>query len=96
MQLARDLLAHLPADAPPALRRATLLVDDLLASKLATPFHAVLDKGTLDAVGLHPTAGPAHRRRYHDTMTRLVRPGGLLVSTGKLTNGGPQLLGGAS
>ncbi|GAQ90816.1 hypothetical protein KFL_006890010 [Klebsormidium nitens] len=81
VQLACDLLARLPAAASPALRAAALLVDDVLASKLAAPFQLVTDKGTLDAVGLHPTQGAARRRAYRHAMAHLVRPGGLLVIT---------------
>lgn len=80
VQLARDLLARLPATAPAGLRGAALLVDDVLASKVAGPFQLVTDKGTLDAVGLHPTQGAARRRRYRHALTHLVSPGGLLVS----------------
>lgn len=73
--LARSLAAR-----EAALGGVQLVVDDLLHTQLAAPFDLVLDKGTLDAVGLHPAHGPAHRRRYQDTMGRLLRPGGLLVS----------------
>lgn len=35
-------------------------VDDILETKLDTMFRLVLDKGTLDAIGLHPD-GPIKR-----------------------------------
>ncbi|XP_057972422.1 uncharacterized protein LOC131160607 [Malania oleifera] len=56
------------------------LVDDVLETKLARQFRLVLDKGTLDAVGLHPD-GPIKRIMYWDSVSRLVAPGGLLVIT---------------
>ena len=40
----------------------------------------LVDKGTLDAVGLAPD-GPAARRRYAATAARLLRPGGVLCVT---------------
>jgi len=57
-----------------------LLVDDALETKLDRKFHLVMDKGTLDAIGLHPD-GPIKRIMYWDSISRLVAPGGLLVIT---------------
>ncbi|XP_060190985.1 uncharacterized protein LOC132620338 [Lycium barbarum] len=56
------------------------LVDDILETKLDTMFRLVLDKGTLDAIGLHPD-GPIKRIMYWDSVSRIVAPGGLLVIT---------------
>ena len=36
-------------------------VDDILETKLDKKFHLVTDKGTLDAIGLHPD-GPIKRQ----------------------------------
>ncbi|KAI3722746.1 hypothetical protein L2E82_33814 [Cichorium intybus] len=57
-----------------------LLVDDVLETKLDKKFELVMDKGTLDAIGLHPD-GPIKRIMYWESMPRLVAPGGLLVIT---------------
>lgn len=38
----------------------SLKVDDVLETKLEQQFKLVLDKGTLDAIGLHPD-GPVKR-----------------------------------
>lgn len=56
------------------------MVDDLLDSKLNKTFKLVMDKGTLDAIGLHPD-GPAHRLTYWKEVTRVLEPGGVLVVT---------------
>ncbi|KAL5726639.1 hypothetical protein ACHQM5_009665 [Ranunculus cassubicifolius] len=56
------------------------LVDDVLDTKLERQFRLVIDKGTLDAIGLHPD-GPMKRILYWDSVSRLVAPGGLLVIT---------------
>ncbi|KAG6659869.1 EEF1A lysine methyltransferase 2-like [Carya illinoinensis] len=56
------------------------LVDNVLESKLERQFQLVLDKGTLDAIGLHPD-GPIKRMMYWDSVSRLVASGGLLVIT---------------
>ncbi|KAL4582481.1 hypothetical protein LXL04_007031 [Taraxacum kok-saghyz] len=58
------------------------LVDDILETKLDKKFRLVTDKGTLDAIGLHPD-GPIKRQviMYWESMSRLVAPGGLLVIT---------------
>ncbi|KAL5554887.1 hypothetical protein UlMin_037123 [Ulmus minor] len=56
------------------------LVDDVLETKLERQFQLVTDKGTLDAIGLHPD-GPIKRIMYWDAVSRLVARGGLLVIT---------------
>ncbi|KAK7394187.1 hypothetical protein VNO78_14708 [Psophocarpus tetragonolobus] len=56
------------------------LVDDVLETKLEQEFQLVMDKGTLDAIGLHPD-GPVKRRIYWDAVSRLLAPGGILVIT---------------
>ncbi|KAH7533899.1 hypothetical protein FEM48_Zijuj04G0180500 [Ziziphus jujuba var. spinosa] len=56
------------------------LVDDVLDTKLEREFKLVIDKGTLDAIGLHPD-GPIKRIMYWDSVSRLVAHGGLLVIT---------------
>lgn len=56
------------------------LVDDVLETKLDKKFQLVMDKGTLDAIGLHPD-GAIKRIMYWDSISRLVAPGGLLVIT---------------
>eukprot|EP00897_Mesotaenium_endlicherianum_P004614 jgi/Mesen1/4180/ME000219S03306 len=55
-------------------------VDDILATKLEGSFQLVTDKGTLDAVRLHPQ-GRDRKKLYKKTVERLVAPGGLLVIT---------------
>ncbi|XP_024978788.1 EEF1A lysine methyltransferase 2 isoform X1 [Cynara cardunculus var. scolymus] len=57
-----------------------LLVDDVLETKLDKKFNLVTDKGTLDAIGLHPD-GPVKRIMYWESISRVVAPGGLLVIT---------------
>ncbi|XP_031260698.1 EEF1A lysine methyltransferase 2-like [Pistacia vera] len=56
------------------------LVDDVLETKLERQFRLVMDKGTLDAIGLHPD-GPLKRIMYWDSVSKLVAPGGILVIT---------------
>lgn len=56
------------------------LVDDVLETKLEQEFQLVMDKGTLDAIGLHPD-GPVKRMMYWDSVLKLVAPGGILVVT---------------
>uniref|UniRef100_A0A5B7AVM1 Protein-lysine N-methyltransferase Din_030198 n=1 Tax=Davidia involucrata TaxID=16924 RepID=A0A5B7AVM1_DAVIN len=56
------------------------LVDDVLETKLEQKFQLVMDKGTLDAIGLHPD-GPIKRIMYWDSVSKLVAPGGILVIT---------------
>ncbi|CAA6665431.1 unnamed protein product [Spirodela intermedia] len=56
------------------------VVDDILDTKLERQFNLVLDKGTLDAVGLHPD-GHLRRLAYWESVSKLVSPGGLLVIT---------------
>ncbi|XP_021737391.1 EEF1A lysine methyltransferase 2-like [Chenopodium quinoa] len=55
-------------------------VDDVLDTKLEKQFKLVMDKGTLDAIGLHPD-GPIKRLMYWDSVAKLVAPGGILVVT---------------
>lgn len=56
------------------------LVDDVLETKLDRKFRLVMDKGTLDAIGLHPD-GPLKRIMYWESVMNLVAPGGILVIT---------------
>ncbi|TXG70005.1 hypothetical protein EZV62_004940 [Acer yangbiense] len=56
------------------------LVDDVLDTKLERQFQLVMDKGTLDAIGLHPD-GPLKRILYWNSVSKLVASGGLLVIT---------------
>ncbi|KAJ7971259.1 Protein-lysine N-methyltransferase [Quillaja saponaria] len=56
------------------------LVDNVLETKLEGQFQLVMDKGTLDAIGLHPEA-PVKRVLYWDSVLRLVAPAGILVIT---------------
>ncbi|CAL5366451.1 unnamed protein product [Camellia sinensis] len=56
------------------------LVDDVLETKLERKYQLVMDKGTLDAIGLHPD-GPIKRIMYWDSVSKLVVPGGILVLT---------------
>ncbi|KAL1569417.1 EEF1A lysine methyltransferase 2 [Salvia divinorum] len=56
------------------------LVDDILDTKLDRQFQLVTDKGTLDAIGLHPD-GPIKRIIYWDSLSGLVASGGLVVIT---------------
>ncbi|KAL9255308.1 EEF1A lysine methyltransferase 2-like protein [Drosera capensis] len=56
------------------------MVDDVLETKLERTFMLVMDKGTLDAIGLHPD-GPLKRFMYWDSVSKLVAPGGVLVIT---------------
>ncbi|KAJ7550391.1 hypothetical protein O6H91_07G098600 [Diphasiastrum complanatum] len=60
------------------LNNITFLVDDVLEMKLQTRYKLVTDKGTLDAIGLHPE-GQKHRSLYWKAVSNLVAPGGLLV-----------------
>ncbi|KAI8554496.1 hypothetical protein RHMOL_Rhmol05G0104000 [Rhododendron molle] len=55
-------------------------VDDVLETKLERKYQLVMDKGTLDAIGLHPD-GPIKRIMYWDSVSRLVESGGILVIT---------------
>ncbi|KAJ6977336.1 hypothetical protein NC653_029288 [Populus alba x Populus x berolinensis] len=57
-----------------------LLVDDVLETKLGRQFQLVLDKGTLDAIGLHPD-GSIKRIMYWESVSKLVASGGILVIT---------------
>ncbi|CAL9749657.1 unnamed protein product [Musa acuminata subsp. burmannicoides] len=56
------------------------VVDDVLETKLGRSFQLVMDKGTLDAIGLHPDF-PVKRMMYWDSVSHLVAPGGILVIT---------------
>lgn len=56
------------------------LVDDVLETKIERKFQLVMDKGTLDAIGLHPD-GPIKRIMYWDSVSKLVASGGILVIT---------------
>lgn len=56
------------------------MVDDILETKLQTQFKLVTDKGTLDAIGLHPE-GSQKRIMYWKAVSKLVAPGGVLVIT---------------
>ncbi|KAH0466880.1 hypothetical protein IEQ34_004118 [Dendrobium chrysotoxum] len=56
------------------------LVDDVLETKLDKKYQLVMDKGTLDAIGLHPD-GPVKRLMYWDSVAKLVAPSGILVIT---------------
>ncbi|VAH63138.1 unnamed protein product [Triticum turgidum subsp. durum] len=55
-------------------------VDDVLETKLDRKFKIITDKGTLDAIGLHPD-GRAKRVMYWESISNLVEPGGLVVIT---------------
>lgn len=57
-----------------------LLVDDVLETKLNRQFQLVMDKGTLDAIGLHPD-GAIKRTMYWESVSKLVASGGILVIT---------------
>lgn len=56
------------------------MVDDVLETKLQTQFTLVTDKGTLDAIGLHPE-GSQRRVTYWKAVSKLLAPGGILVIT---------------
>jgi SAM-dependent methyltransferase len=56
------------------------LADDILESKLERQFRLINDKGTLDAIGLHPD-GAVKRIIYWGSVSKLMAPGGLLVIT---------------
>ncbi|XP_024528377.1 EEF1A lysine methyltransferase 2 [Selaginella moellendorffii] len=56
------------------------LVDDLLETNLKEQYRLVTDKGTLDAIGLHPE-GQSRRLLYWKSISQLVAPGGILVVT---------------
>ncbi|XP_077221253.1 uncharacterized protein LOC143854984 [Tasmannia lanceolata] len=56
------------------------LVDDVLETKLERQFKLVMDKGTLDAIGLHPD-GPIKRIMYWESLLKLIASGGILVIT---------------
>ncbi|XP_074582903.1 uncharacterized protein LOC141839133 [Curcuma longa] len=56
------------------------MVDDILETKLNRKFHLVMDKGTLDVIGLHPD-GRMKRLMYWESVSNLVASGGILVIT---------------
>ncbi|XP_038701303.1 protein-lysine N-methyltransferase EFM4-like isoform X2 [Tripterygium wilfordii] len=56
------------------------LVDDVLETKMERQFQVVVDKGTLDVIGLHPD-GPIKRVIYWDSVSKLLAPGGIFVIT---------------
>uniref|UniRef100_A0A453FCD8 Methyltransferase domain-containing protein n=1 Tax=Aegilops tauschii subsp. strangulata TaxID=200361 RepID=A0A453FCD8_AEGTS len=74
IELARNLAAR------DGFTTISFLVDDVLETKLDRKFKVITDKGTLDAIGLHPD-GRAKRVMYWESISNLVEPGGLVVST---------------
>ncbi|KAG5409585.1 hypothetical protein IGI04_005904 [Brassica rapa subsp. trilocularis] len=69
-------------------QRMGYVVDDILDTILEGQFKLVMDKGTLDAIGLHPD-DPVKRVMYWwDSVSKLVAPGGMLVIA-SLTLGTP-------
>eukprot|EP00250_Pteridium_aquilinum_P005465 c15551_g1_i2 orf=240-1352(+) len=56
------------------------MVDDILETKLHSQFKLITDKGTLDAIGLHPE-GAQRRVMYWKAVSKLIAPGGVLVIT---------------
>ncbi|XP_062218038.1 uncharacterized protein LOC133918262 [Phragmites australis] len=56
------------------------LVDDILETKLDRKFKIITDKGTLDAIGLHPD-GRAKRIMYWESVSNLVESGGIVIVT---------------
>ncbi|KAL2611433.1 hypothetical protein R1flu_023125 [Riccia fluitans] len=53
------------------------LVDDILNTKLDEKFKLITDKGTLDAIVLHPD-GAARKVLYWRAVVKLLQPGGVL------------------
>ncbi|KAM3331980.1 hypothetical protein ACQJBY_027689 [Aegilops geniculata] len=74
IELARNLAAR------DGFATISFLVDDVLETKLDRKFKIITDKGTLDAIGLHPD-GRAKRVMYWESISNLVEPGGLVVIT---------------
>ncbi|XP_010232153.1 EEF1A lysine methyltransferase 2 [Brachypodium distachyon] len=74
IELARNLAAR------DGFTAINFLVDDVLETKLDRKFKIITDKGTLDAIGLHPD-GRAKRVIYWESVSNLVEPGGLVVIT---------------
>lgn len=74
IELARNLAAR------DGFTAISFLVDDVLETKLDRKFKIITDKGTLDAIGLHPD-GRAKRLMYWESVSNLVEPGGLVVIT---------------
>eukprot|EP00245_Coleochaete_scutata_P007152 TRINITY_DN22255_c0_g1_i1.p1 TRINITY_DN22255_c0_g1~~TRINITY_DN22255_c0_g1_i1.p1 ORF type:complete len:431 (-),score=92.47 TRINITY_DN22255_c0_g1_i1:188-1378(-) len=74
VELARELAQK------EGLSHLSFMVDDVLETRLEGHYDLILDKGTLDAVGLHPD-GRSHKFLYKQTVEKLLAPGGLLVVT---------------
>lgn len=74
VELARAISARSNVD------NITFLVDDVLDTKINQQFKLVTDKGTVDAIGLHPD-GPARRIQYWKSVCKLLAPGGVLAIT---------------
>lgn len=74
IELARAISARNNVD------NITFVVDDVLDTRINQLFKLVTDKGTLDAIGLHPD-GPSRRVQYWKALTKLLAPGGILVIT---------------
>ncbi|XP_062206547.1 uncharacterized protein LOC133908503 [Phragmites australis] len=74
IELAKHLAAH------DGFAAINFLVDDILETKLDRKFKIITDKGTLDAIGLHPD-GRAKRIMYWESISNLVEPGGIVVIT---------------
>ncbi|WVZ69251.1 hypothetical protein U9M48_018065 [Paspalum notatum var. saurae] len=74
IELARNLAAR------DGFAAINFLVDDILDTKLDRKFKIITDKGTLDAIGLHPD-GSAKRIMYWEAISNLVEPAGLVVIT---------------
>lgn len=62
------------------LSHINFVVDDVLDSRLEGHYDLITDKGTFDAVKLHPE-GRNHKKIYRKTVERLLASGGLLVIT---------------
>ncbi|KAH7434919.1 hypothetical protein KP509_06G041000 [Ceratopteris richardii] len=56
------------------------MVDDILETKLQSRFKLITDKGTLDAIGLHPD-GAQRRVMYWKSISKLIAPGGVFIIT---------------
>lgn len=74
IELARNLAAR------DGFATINFLVDDILETKLNRKFKIITDKGTLDAIGLHPD-GRAKRIMYWEAILNLVEPFGIVVIT---------------
>eukprot|EP00898_Chlorokybus_atmophyticus_P003596 jgi/Chlat1/4237/Chrsp27S00315 len=79
VELARCHIAGASSQSEPPTK---LLVDDVLNTSLEEgAFDLITDKGTLDAIGLHPQEATVRRRQYRTAVHRLLAPSGLLVIT---------------